>query len=253
MRSADRRRRIQDPGPQRLQSSGPLRRHNLFSIATALIILNCLLLAQSACASDVSIVHAGWLLARPGEAPLQQSIIIENSRITHVVAGYVDDPDALLIDLSDAFVLPGLIDSHVHLASAPDPSDLSGAMIKSEADYALSAAYHAQIALQWQQGKSCNIGCGALRRRAHVGQGRGAPPPPRMSARAGALDAFTIMTRLVSESTLACKSRPWFAKLYLGKYHEMAREKNCTKLAEEFWNVRTSGKADGPGAGCHSP
>jgi len=108
-----------------------------------------ILLVQAANASDVSIVHAGWLLAKPGEAPLRQhSIIIEDGRITGVVAGYADNPAARIVDLSAAFVLPGLIDSHVHLASAPNPADLGGAMSKSEADYALSAAYHAQIALQ---------------------------------------------------------------------------------------------------------
>jgi len=112
-------------------------------------VLAPILLAQSANASDVSIVHAGWLLAKPGEAPLRQhSIVIEDGRIAAVVEGYVDDPAALIVDLSEAFVLPGLIDSHVHLASAPNPANLNGAMSKSEADYALSAAYHAQIALQ---------------------------------------------------------------------------------------------------------
>jgi len=108
-----------------------------------------ILLAPTANASDVSVVHAGWLLARPGEVPLQrQSIIVEDGRIADVVTGYRNDPAALIVDLSGAFVLPGLIDSHVHLASAPDPSEPGGAMSKSEADYALSAAYHAQIALQ---------------------------------------------------------------------------------------------------------
>ena len=104
---------------------------------------------QSAKASDITIVHAGWLLAKPGEVPLQQhSVIVENGRIVDVVEGFIDDPAAQIVDLSDAFVLPGLIDSHVHLASAPDPGEIGGAMLRTEADYALTAAHHARIALQ---------------------------------------------------------------------------------------------------------
>ena len=115
-----------------------------------------ILLAQAANASEITIVHAGWLLARPGAAPLrQQSIVVENGVVADVVEGFVDSapPDAggratHIVDLSDAYVLPGLIDSHVHLASAPHPGDIGGAMWRTEADYALTAAHHAQIALQ---------------------------------------------------------------------------------------------------------
>jgi imidazolonepropionase-like amidohydrolase len=108
-----------------------------------------ILLVQAANASDITIVHAGWLLAKPGEAPVQRhSIIVENGRITDVVEGFIDDAAARIVDLSNAYVLPGLIDSHVHLASAPDPGEIGGAMRKTEADYALTAAYHARITLQ---------------------------------------------------------------------------------------------------------
>lgn len=104
---------------------------------------------QEVKASEVTIVHAGWLLARPGNTPTeQQSIIVENGIVSDVVAGFVERDGANMVDLSAAFVLPGLIDSHVHLASAPDPAELGGAMSKTEADYALTAAHHAEIALQ---------------------------------------------------------------------------------------------------------
>jgi imidazolonepropionase-like amidohydrolase len=96
------------------------------------------------------------LLATPGEAPLQQqSIVVENGYVSDIVEGFIDgtelDDDggsARIVDLSDAYVLPGLIDSHVHLASAPDPGEIGGAMRKTEADYVMTAAYHAQITLQ---------------------------------------------------------------------------------------------------------
>ena len=152
MRSTDSSSFVQDAGPQCLQSSGPVGRHDIRSasaISRILYYLLLILLTQTANASDITIVHAGWLLAKPGEAPVQQhSIIVENGWITDVVEGYVEEADARIVDLSNAYVLPGLIDSHVHLASAPGPGEIGGAMRKTEADYALTAAYHAQIALQ---------------------------------------------------------------------------------------------------------
>lgn len=64
-------------------------------------------------------IHAGRLLDRPGQAARGAStIIVRDGKIAEVRAGLVSVPaDATLIDLSTKFVLPGLIDSHVHLRS----------------------------------------------------------------------------------------------------------------------------------------
>lgn len=72
--------------------------------------------AQSA---SVTVIQAGRLLDRPGQPPRGPStLIIENGRVTQIVPGHVAGPaGARVIDLSDKFVLPGLIDSHVHLDS----------------------------------------------------------------------------------------------------------------------------------------
>ena len=63
------------------------------------------------------VIHAGTLLDRPGRAPRRNaSILVRNGRIEAVQDGFVAVPaGARLIDLADRFVLPGLIDSHVHL------------------------------------------------------------------------------------------------------------------------------------------
>ena len=68
---------------------------------------------------QVTVIHAGRLLDRPGRAPRgPATIIVSNGRITEVREGHQPAPaGATLIDLSDRFVLPGLIDSHVHLDS----------------------------------------------------------------------------------------------------------------------------------------
>jgi imidazolonepropionase-like amidohydrolase len=67
----------------------------------------------------VTVIHAGRLLDRPGRTPRgPATILVSNGRISEVRDGHVPaPPGATLIDLSDRFVLPGLIDSHVHLDS----------------------------------------------------------------------------------------------------------------------------------------
>jgi len=73
--------------------------------------------------AELTIIHAGTLLAIPGE-PLKtaQSILVQESRIIEIMDGYVtasdlnsDEEVKTVINLKDAFVLPGLIDMHVHL------------------------------------------------------------------------------------------------------------------------------------------
>jgi imidazolonepropionase-like amidohydrolase len=74
-------------------------------------------------ADQWTIIHAGTLIARPGEpSQREQSVIVKNNRISRIVDGYVDSVGVdgaapKLVDLKGAYVLPGLIDSHVHLRS----------------------------------------------------------------------------------------------------------------------------------------
>lgn len=64
-------------------------------------------------------IHAGALLDRPGQAPRGASTIaVRGGVIVGVYDGHVMPlGDAPVIDLKDKTVLPGLIDSHVHLGS----------------------------------------------------------------------------------------------------------------------------------------
>ena len=75
--------------------------------------------AQPAPAAETVVIHAGTLLDRPGRPPRRNAtIVVRDGRIESVQDGFVPAPaGARLIDLSDRFVLPGLIDSHVHLTS----------------------------------------------------------------------------------------------------------------------------------------
>jgi imidazolonepropionase-like amidohydrolase len=67
-------------------------------------------------------IHAGALLDRPGQAPRGPStIIVRGGRIEAVRDGHVAPTDgARLIDLKGQFVLPGLIDAHVHIFADDD-------------------------------------------------------------------------------------------------------------------------------------
>ena len=72
------------------------------------------------------VVHAGTLLAIPGKSPKsEKTIVIKDGLIDRVLDGYVssdevieDDENAVVefLDLSESYVLPGLMDMHVHLS-----------------------------------------------------------------------------------------------------------------------------------------
>ncbi|MDH4105517.1 MAG: amidohydrolase family protein [Gammaproteobacteria bacterium] len=74
---------------------------------------------QAQAPQRIVVVHAGRLLDRPGKAPRGPStIVIRDGRVGEVRDGFVDVPGSqLVIDQRTRFVLPGLIDSHVHLVT----------------------------------------------------------------------------------------------------------------------------------------
>jgi len=114
--------------------------------------LAALLLSTNLLAADeprTTIVHAGTLLAVPGQdAKPEQSLIIVDDKILEVRDGYVAASDfegsVDIVDLKDKFVLPGLMDMHVHFTLAPKRPDF---LKTSDSDYALMAAGNAQTTL----------------------------------------------------------------------------------------------------------
>lgn len=94
--------------------------YRLVLLACAFGLVNCQIASSTAAPEpkplSTTIIHAGTLLAVPGEAPaVRQSVVIEGGKIVAVENGFVSRPGARIVDLSSSFVLPGLIDSHVHL------------------------------------------------------------------------------------------------------------------------------------------
>ncbi len=69
----------------------------------------------------VTVIHAGTILAEPGKPAISNGTVIVRGRtIESVQSGFVDVPGAKVVDLRNATVLPGLIDSHVHLSGLDD-------------------------------------------------------------------------------------------------------------------------------------
>lgn len=115
-------------------------------LASISLAVSCAVTAQT------TIIHAGNLLAVPGEKPLtKQSVIIKDGVITDVVKGYVSaksvDKEANIIDLKDEFVMPGLMDMHVHLQGELGPNNDSEALRMSDADVAMRSAMFAKKTL----------------------------------------------------------------------------------------------------------
>ena len=98
------------------------------------IVLSALLtLLAGTATAEVTLIHAGKLLAIPGQAPVSNmTIIVEDDRITGVQKGFVEAEDATVIDLRDKFVLPGLMDMHVHLQGQLGPNNDRDALKMSD-------------------------------------------------------------------------------------------------------------------------
>ena len=91
-----------------------------------------------------TVIHAGHLLAEPGKpARGASTITIEAGKVVSVADGFHPaDPGATLIDLRDKYVLPGLIDSHVHLTS--DAGGIAGQLEEMTLSPA-AQAFNAQV------------------------------------------------------------------------------------------------------------
>ena len=116
----------------------------------ALLILSVLPLSIQA--ADIKVIHAGELLTVPGKTVLKnQTIIITDDKITDIQEGFTRaksiDKDATLIDLKDSFVMPGLMDMHVHMQFEYGDNKASNELKMSAEDTAMQSVSFAKKTL----------------------------------------------------------------------------------------------------------
>jgi imidazolonepropionase-like amidohydrolase len=97
-------------------------RHTVTMLCAGALALSMSLPLLAQTPSTAVYIHAGTLLDRPGQAPRgPATIIVRDGRIEAVRDGLIaPEAGGRLVDLSRQFVLPGLIDSHVHMFNDDD-------------------------------------------------------------------------------------------------------------------------------------
>lgn len=121
----------------------------------AALVSSALLAAATSAGAATTLLHAGELLAVPGEkTQSQKTIVLREGGIVSIEDGYSDAAslglppgEVSLIDLSDRFVMPGFIDLHVHLSSETSPGQKLMMVTMDDADMALNAAANARKTL----------------------------------------------------------------------------------------------------------
>jgi imidazolonepropionase-like amidohydrolase len=122
------------------------------SIAVAAITL---LVSNAAAAQAIpptankTFVQVGRLLADPatGKVEREKTIVIAAGKIVEIRDGYQSD-SGTTIDLRDSFVLPGLIDSHVHITFENGPSAELDAMKETAVDNAMNGLLYGRRTLE---------------------------------------------------------------------------------------------------------
>jgi imidazolonepropionase-like amidohydrolase len=117
------------------------------------LALTTALLGSLGAQAATTIIHAGTLLAVPGQQPQSaKTLVLVDDRISQVLDGYRNPADiaedAQLIDLKDAFVMPGLMDMHVHLQGELGPQNDSEDLKYSSQLVQMQSLMFAQRTLQ---------------------------------------------------------------------------------------------------------
>ena len=126
-----------------------------FRVGTLAVGLSGLCLPGSAMGAESDpvtttrlIVHAGSVIAIPGERALgPTTIVVRDGKISEIRPGYIDFPDTPTIDLKERTLLPGLIDTHVHFSFSSE-TKLWSAAIDTPEDVALFAFSNAKKTLE---------------------------------------------------------------------------------------------------------
>lgn len=114
------------------------------------IIFLIVLLVSISFQAQKSYLHCGKLInTQTGVILNEMTIVVEGNKIVAVEKGYlnVSNKEAIIIDLKDNTVMPGLIDMHVHLELQMSPSIYLDDFTLNEADIAFESVDHAKSTL----------------------------------------------------------------------------------------------------------
>ncbi|MCP3674505.1 MAG: amidohydrolase family protein [Gammaproteobacteria bacterium] len=127
---------------------------NLRTTKLFLKVTSILLIVASSINSlaDTTLIYVGELLAIPGEQPTKErTVVVEDGVIKAINKGYSDTSNygesVKTIDLKDSFVLPGLMDMHVHLQFELGPHNVQDGLKMSEQLQGMRSIFYGQKTL----------------------------------------------------------------------------------------------------------
>lgn len=99
--------------------------------------------------AQTTYIYCGhWVDTEAGKVEGKATIIVDADTITALRNGWIDAPsDVKTVDLKDKWVLPGLIDMHVHIESETNPRKYMEKYVFEEADIAYKAQHFAMVTL----------------------------------------------------------------------------------------------------------
>ncbi len=95
-------------------------------------------------------LHCGKIIdVKSGKISNNQTIIISKTKIVKIVDGFVKKENSadIEVDLKNNYVLPGLIDMHVHIESESNSKNYMSKYIDNEADIAFQSSKYAKTTL----------------------------------------------------------------------------------------------------------
>jgi imidazolonepropionase-like amidohydrolase len=143
-----------------------------------------------------TVVQCGSVLVIPGQAPRgETTLVVHDGGISEVLNGIVAPDQVMagktgaveLIDLRDKFVLPGLVDLHVHLTAEYTADTRLRRVTEDEADVALRGAMFARRTLEAGFTTVRDLGGSAAVFALRDGIANGWVPGPRMFVAGSAL------------------------------------------------------------------